>query len=115
MSVSEAIRPAEKLKKMNSYISINSYRSSTSAGFANTWKTYRLSSELRKKMLTIGLPVRDCCGMDGSPYYSTQGIRPATAAEIRDLKKEERNSGCEIEAYEVEASAEVRGGICYTR
>lgn len=100
---------------MNSYISINSYRSSTSHGFGNTWKPYRITRELRGKMLGRGLPVRDCCGMDGSPIFSTMGIRAASAAEIRDLKKEENSSGCIIEAYEVGDSEGVRGGMCFTR
>ena len=105
----------EKDQMINSYISINSYRSSTSHGFGNTWKTYRLSKELRKKMLKDGLPVRDCCGMDGSPVLSTVGIRSATRQEIRELKKEEQSSGCKIEAYEVEASGDCKGKICFTR
>ena len=101
--------------KMTSYISINSYRTSSSHGFGNTWKTYRLSKELRKKLLKDGLPVRDCCGMDGSPVFSTMGIAAATPAERRELKKEEADAGCEIAAYEVEASGDCKGKICFTR
>ena len=88
---------------MNSYISINSYRSSTSHGFTNTWKTYRISKDLRTEILHKGLSIADCTDMDGSPVLSPMGIRAATLSEIRDLKKEEKISGCEI-AYDVEAS-----------
>lgn len=100
---------------MNHYISINAYRSSSSTGFGNTWKTYRLSKELRKKMLTDGLPVRDCYNSDGTAIWSTMGVRAATPAEIRALKKEELSCGCEIEAYEVDPSDDCQGGIVYTR
>jgi hypothetical protein len=101
---------------MNHYISINAYRSSTSQGFGNTWKTYRVSKELRKKMLTDGLPVMDCHNSDGSAIWSTIGIRAATPAEIRNLKKEELSCGCEIEAYEVEPSDDYPAGfVVYTK
>lgn len=94
------------MKKINAYIAINSHRTSTNDGFSNTWTTYRCTPTLRKKLLTEGLPVRDVCGMDRTPFCSTMGIRPATPAEIRELKKEESRTSCEIEAYEAEIEGE---------
>jgi hypothetical protein len=67
------------------YIAINSYRSSTSEGFCNTWTIYRCSKETQRRLLTEGLPVRDQCYLDNDgaqrAMYSTMGIRVATPAE----------------------------------
>jgi hypothetical protein len=47
----------------------------------------------QKLVLSRGLSVRDCEGIDNdgnrTPVYSTNGIRVATATEIREAKKQE--------------------------
>jgi hypothetical protein len=70
-----------------SYVAINSYRSSTSHGFGNTWDIRRCTPADRRKALRDGLPVGDCWLSDGIPIRSTMGVRPATAAERRRVRK----------------------------
>jgi hypothetical protein len=70
--------------KTQHYIAVNSYRTSTSRGFDNTWLAYRCSKQDQKKLLTEGLGVR------GSNSITTMGIRLATASEIREMKRREQ-------------------------
>ena len=72
----------------NYYVAINSYRSSTDAGFANTWDVFLCRDAAQQhRILRDGLPVRDIVhlqnGGSQSPVYSTIGIRAATRAEKR--------------------------------
>lgn len=60
------------------YIAINPYRSSTSHGFANKWDYFKCSKEDRRLLLGHGMPVKDVSYSDGSPFYSTMGIRGLT-------------------------------------
>lgn len=99
--------PKKTINQMNSmrhYIAINSYRSSTSDGFSNTWTIYRCSRKDMATLLSDGLPVRDACGVDGNgnryPISSTMGIRQATRKEIRALLREE-SCGVRREVFHV--------------
>lgn len=68
---------------MNHYLAINAYRNSTGDGFANTWNVMRVKSRREQlRILAHGLPVHDIWFADGTPCYSTFGIRLATRAEI---------------------------------
>lgn len=74
------------------FIAINSHRSSTDHGFANTWQVYECEShEQRASILADGLPVRDVETLDSNgcrgPVYSTKGIRAATPAELREVRR----------------------------
>jgi hypothetical protein len=69
------------------YIAINSRRSSTSPGFANTWEVYRASRSDRSHLLSIGLPTHD------STQPTVNGIRPATRSEIRAYRQQADYSG----------------------
>jgi hypothetical protein len=70
------------------YIAINSYRTSTDHGFANTWTVYRCEPRVRAALLSKGLAVSDQVrASDRGPVFSTMGIRPATAAERRAFSK----------------------------
>ena len=72
----------------NYYIAINGYRSSTSAGFANTWGVRQCKNRAhQQRLLTEGLPIMDVRNFAGTPVYSTMGIRYATPAEIRETKR----------------------------
>lgn len=76
--------------KRRYFVAVNQYRSSTDHGFANTWRVYEcLDAAHQRRILKHGLPVRDVCGIDGTPCYSTMGVRAATPAEIRAAKKAE--------------------------
>lgn len=76
---------------MAHYIAVNAYRSSTSAGFTNTWHVYRCTRAQQRDMLRRGLPVQDQWYLDADgrrqPCYSTMGIRLATAAERRRCRR----------------------------
>jgi hypothetical protein len=79
---------------MRYFVAVNGYRTSTSDGFGNTWSVMECDDRKHQtQVLTRGLVVRDCQSIldDGSrgPCYSTMGIRVATAAEIREAKKQE--------------------------
>lgn len=79
---------------MRYFLAINGYRTSTSDGFGNTWQVMECDDcKHQREVLTRGLVVRDCQSIfdDGSrgSTYSTNGIRVATAAEIREAKKQE--------------------------
>jgi hypothetical protein len=76
------------MNNYTAYIAINSYRSSTSHGFGNTWIIYRCEPSVRAALLSKGLPVKDQCrASDRGPVFSTMGIRAATAAERREFAK----------------------------
>jgi hypothetical protein len=64
------------------YVAVNDYRTSTSSGFANTWRVYRVTRSEQMRALRDGLPVRDqeLIHDDGtcSASYSCMGIRLAT-------------------------------------
>lgn len=69
---------------MRYLIAVNRYRSSTSDGFANTWQVYQCRDRAQqRRILRDGLPVSDVRGVDGTPCYSTLGIRTVTAEERR--------------------------------
>lgn len=79
---------------MRYYIAINSYRSSTSEGFANTWVICRCQDRAtQRRILQEGLPVNDQEHIDSdgrrTPVCSTMGIRPATATERRQAARDE--------------------------
>lgn len=60
------------------FIAVNTYRSTTDHGFANTWAIYRcLSRYEQHRMLSIGMPVIHC----SDPHPTTFGLRPITRAE----------------------------------
>jgi len=68
----------------NYYVAINHYRTSTSHGFANTWRVHRCESACeRNRLLRDGLPVKD-----GSRCTTTMGIRLATAGERRRARQD---------------------------
>jgi hypothetical protein len=69
------------------YIAINAYRSSTSPGFANTWRIYRVSPADRSHLLSVGMPTFGC----GTP--TPIGLRPATRTEIRAYRQQADYSG----------------------
>ena len=69
------------------YISINAYRNSTCIGFANTWRTFRITRSDRSHLLSIGLPTHD------SASATVNGIRPATRSEIRAYRQQADYSG----------------------
>ena len=69
------------------YIALNSYRSSTDTGFANTWRIYQVTPADRKHILTSGIPTHD------SILPTIMGIRPATRTEIRFYRHERAGSG----------------------
>jgi hypothetical protein len=81
-----------EVRRIDSYIAINTYRTSTSDGFANTWVVYRTIRKRQRELLRNGAPVKDQCLLaeDGRrlPYHSTNGIRLATRAEIRRYKRD---------------------------
>ena len=79
--------------KHDNYISINNYRSSTNKGFDNTWQVFRCSRKDRQSLLTEGLPCPDIRNSDGTPIYSTIGIRASTQSEIRKYKKNRNKYG----------------------
>ena len=66
---------------MRHYLAVNSYRSSTSEGFSNTWTYYQCRSrKQQQEVLERGLPVSDVCYQnrdtgERSPMYSNLGIR----------------------------------------
>jgi hypothetical protein len=77
----------------NYWVAINTYRSSTDNGFANTWQAHRCADAAeQRRILTEGLPVRDAEYIDNdgrrSPVSSTMGIRLLTASERRQVAKE---------------------------
>jgi len=79
---------------MRYFLAVNGYRTSTSDGFGNTWQVMECDDKKHQKLvLSRGLSVRDCEGIDNdgnrTPVYSTNGIRVATATEIREAKKQE--------------------------
>jgi hypothetical protein len=63
------------------YIAINAYRSSTSPGFANTWRIYQVTPADRSRLLSVGLPTFGC----STP--TPIGLRPATRSEIRAYRR----------------------------
>jgi hypothetical protein len=63
------------------YMALNSYRSSTDTGFANTWTTFRVTPADRKNALIVGIPTHD------SDTPTTIGIRSATRAEIQQYRE----------------------------
>lgn len=83
--------------KRRYFIAINHYRGDSFEGFANTWETFEVASlSYQHKLLKTGLPVRDrfLMGPNGEcrPCFSTNGIRKATASEIRTAKRD----GCRL-------------------
>ena len=70
------------------WIAINSKRTSVSDGFANTWTIYPCSYKTQRQLLIDGLPISDTWFTDGTPCWSTRGIRIATSSEIRAAKRE---------------------------
>jgi hypothetical protein len=73
---------------MNHYLAINHYRSSTDHGFVNTWAVRSCTRAEQIDALRDGLPVTDI-RFDGgtfAPFTSTNGVRLATRAEIREYK-----------------------------
>lgn len=77
----------------SAYIAVNSYRSETSHGFSNTWRIYRCEPSVRNTILRRGLPAQDVCrASDRGPVFSTMGIRAATAAERRKVRRIERDA-----------------------
>lgn len=82
-------------RRLRHFIAVNEYRTSDDIGFTNTWKIWECADRAqRRRILKDGLPVRDQCRIDHAghctPSYSTVGIRPATRAEIREAKRDER-------------------------
>jgi hypothetical protein len=76
------------------FVAINHYRSSTGAGFANTWRVHECKGKAQQSaILRDGLPVYDQWFADGSPVYSTKGVRAATATEIRQATRNEEAYG----------------------
>jgi len=72
---------------MTYLIAINHYRSSTDAGFANSWGVYRCKNRAHQKdLLTRGLPTDDVWFGDSPGPYTTMGIRPVTRAERREAQ-----------------------------
>lgn len=100
MTAKQLIKP-----EMKNYIAINSYRSSTSNGFSNTWAVYHCTRKDRNRILNEGLPVRDACSIDNNgiktEVYSTMGISVASKQQIRDLLRGEakRDPRHEIEWF----------------
>jgi hypothetical protein len=87
----------------NHWIVINTYRSPTDDGFANSWSIWRCrTADERRRLLSEGLPYGSQHGWlqnaDGSCelYVGTRGIRAATPAERRQaLRDLERSCGLE--------------------
>lgn len=80
--------------KRRYFVAVNSYRSSTSSGFANTWRVWECDSAAhQRRILRDGLPVSDVQHLSRtgrrSPVFSTVGIRSATPTEIRQAKRHE--------------------------
>jgi hypothetical protein len=80
--------------KRRYFVAVNAYRSSTDDGFANTWGIMEcLDKAHQTRVLKLGLPVRDECWVDAHdvrhPSYSTNGVRVARPAEVREAKREE--------------------------
>jgi hypothetical protein len=85
-------------------VMVNAYRSSTDSGFCNTWRPVRCASRAeQRRILTEGLPVRDCQLLDNAgnrhPCYSTVGIRTARADERRDAARQLVRRGGEAVPY----------------
>jgi hypothetical protein len=81
------------------YIAVNSHRSVSGDGFANTWQIYKTSPRIQRHALTKGLPLPVWPhGTDGNgdPIVTTMGIRLATRKEIRQAKKEHADNGCSL-------------------
>jgi hypothetical protein len=71
------------------YIALNSYRSSSSNGFANTWRYYLCDKATQNRLLKEGLETYDT----DFEMKSTMGIRLLTRQEIRRFKAEMNNYG----------------------
>jgi hypothetical protein len=77
--------PEQQQIKMQ-YIAVNTYRSATDTGFANTWRIYRVTRADRSHLLSVGLPTFGCS------IPTPIGLRPATRSEIRAYRRERANS-----------------------
>jgi hypothetical protein len=76
----------------NYYVVVNTYRSSTDNGFANTWCVALCANKsVQRRILDEGLPVHDVCDLDHNgrrtTVYSTMGVRAATPAERREARR----------------------------
>ena len=103
---------------MRYFVAVNGYRTSTSSGFGNTWQVMECDDKKHQKLiLSRGLSVRDCEGIgpngERTPVYSTNGIRVATAAEIREAKKQEEYGQPiqNVEPYREQTAAECQDAL----
>lgn len=74
------------------FIAVNTHRSTKTDGLAQTWVVNECKDAAQqRRALRWGLPLQgentiDCSGQL-HPYYSTNGVRAATSAEIREAKR----------------------------